>query len=507
MRRRGRAHGRPDRAGLPADGRADRRPPAGRDARGARPGRPRLPRVPAVGHPRRPGSARRSRPRSRRPITRPTSRPATPPCAVSPSTSCSRSSSAWSGGDGPVAATRRPPIASDGDGDAAIRTALTGRPVAQDRPPGDPDRRPGRRDGPGPRRPGPARRRCCACSRATSGRARRRSRRTPWPRPRGPGSRAPSSPRPTCSPASTSTRSVRCWPISGSTSSCWPARSRRAERTRALEAIASGQASVVVGTHALFQEAVTFARLGLAVIDEQHRFGVEQRGQLEAKAGGLAPHVLLMTATPIPRTLGQVLYADLDVSDLRTPPAGRIADPDRDPARRTTSTGRGRGSGPRRPPGHRTFVVVPLIEEGSEGVDDALGSSAVAAETEAVRLTELPRPAAGRPGPRSAQAGRSRRRDAALPRRRPGRARGHDRRRGRGRRPGGDDDDRPGRRPVRVGPAPPAPRPGRSRHGGVVLRPRLGRDRRDGPGATQGRRRAVRRVRAGRARLRAASRG
>ncbi|HET9614308.1 MAG TPA: DEAD/DEAH box helicase, partial [Candidatus Limnocylindrales bacterium] len=96
-----------------------------------------------------------------------------------------------------------------------------------------------------------------------------------------------------------------------------------AARTREL--VRSGQAPVVVGTHALLQERVEFARLGVVVIDEQHRFGVEQRGQLEAKAGGTAPHVLLMTATPIPRTLGQVLYADLDVSDLRTPPAGRHA--------------------------------------------------------------------------------------------------------------------------------------------------------------------------------------
>ena len=163
---------------------------------------------------------------------------------------------------------------------------------------------------------------------------------------------------------------------------------KAAERTRALELIASGQASVVVGTHALFQEAVQFARLGLAIVDEQHRFGVEQRGQLEAKAGGIAPHVLLMTATPIPRTLGQVLYADLDVSDLRTPPAGRI--PIRTGIRRPDDLdgtwARVRSEAAL---GHRTFVVVPLIEEGAEGVDDALGSSAVAAETEAVRLTEL----------------------------------------------------------------------------------------------------------------------
>ncbi len=157
---------------------------------------------------------------------------------------------------------------------------------------------------------------------------------------------------------------------------------KAAERTRALEAIASGQASVVVGTHALFQEAVSFARLGLAVIDEQHRFGVEQRGQLEAKAGGLAPHVLLMTATPIPRTLGQVLYADLDVSDLRTPPAGRIAI--RTGIRRPDDLdGTWAKVREEAAAGHRTFVVVPLIEE----VDD-VSESAVAAETEAARLTE-----------------------------------------------------------------------------------------------------------------------
>jgi ATP-dependent DNA helicase RecG len=149
------------------------------------------------------------------------------------------------------------------------------------------------------------------------------------------------------------------------------------------EAIRSGQADVVVGTHALMSEAVAFDRLGLAIIDEQHRFGVEQRGQLEAKAGGFAPHVLLMTATPIPRTLGQVLYADLDVSDLRTPPSGRI--PIATGIRRPDQLGgtweRVRAEAEQ---GHRTFVVVPLIEEGG---DD--GSGAVAAETEAARLSTL----------------------------------------------------------------------------------------------------------------------
>ena len=154
-------------------------------------------------------------------------------------------------------------------------------------------------------------------------------------------------------------------------------------RRNALEQIRSGQAQVVVGTHALIQEAVEFADLALVVIDEQHRFGVEQRNQLEAKAGGQAPHVLLMTATPIPRTLGQLLYADLDVSDLRTSPEGRvpIRTGIRTPADLDGTWQRVRGEAAA---GHRTFVVVPLIEEGNE--DE---SGAVAAESEAVRLTEL----------------------------------------------------------------------------------------------------------------------
>jgi ATP-dependent DNA helicase RecG len=161
------------------------------------------------------------------------------------------------------------------------------------------------------------------------------------------------------------------------------------DRSHANDLIASGQASVVVGTHALFSESVSFARLGLAIVDEQHRFGVEQRGQLEAKAGGsVTPHVLLMTATPIPRTLGQVLYADLDVSDLRTPPVGRLPirtgirlpdalEPTWAKVREEAAAGR------------RSFVVVPLIEEGSDGVDDGSATSAVAAESEAQRLNEL----------------------------------------------------------------------------------------------------------------------
>ena len=161
-------------------------------------------------------------------------------------------------------------------------------------------------------------------------------------------------------------------------------------RRKAVAAIASGQAVVVVGTHALFQESVQFADLGLAVIDEQHRFGVEQRNLLEAKAGragapdggaSAAPHVLLMTATPIPRTLGQVLYADLDVSDLRMAPTGRLAI--RTAARTTAELDRlWRFVAEEAARDRRTFVVVPLIEAAE---DDA----AAAAEEESVRLRDL----------------------------------------------------------------------------------------------------------------------
>jgi ATP-dependent DNA helicase RecG len=166
-----------------------------------------------------------------------------------------------------------------------------------------------------------------------------------------------------------------------------------AQARRTLELVKSGQAPVVVGTHALIQDRVEFAGLGVVVIDEQHRFGVEQRGQLEAKAGGHAPHVLLMTATPIPRTLGQVLYADLDVSDLRTPPEGRI--PIRTGIRHPDNLGstwdRVRSEAAL---GQRTFVVVPLIDEAEPADDDAaeptiFDSSAPAAEAESVRLREL----------------------------------------------------------------------------------------------------------------------
>jgi ATP-dependent DNA helicase RecG len=98
-------------------------------------------------------------------------------------------------------------------------------------------------------------------------------------------------------------------------------RQSQAEKAAVRKRLASGQARLAVGTHALLQEGVSFRRLGLVVIDEQHRFGVEQRAALIGK--GAAPDVLLLTATPIPRSLALTLYGDLDVSTLRSKPPGR----------------------------------------------------------------------------------------------------------------------------------------------------------------------------------------
>ncbi|MCP9983612.1 ATP-dependent DNA helicase RecG [Actinomadura madurae] len=94
-------------------------------------------------------------------------------------------------------------------------------------------------------------------------------------------------------------------------------------RKEALLDVASGAAGIVVGTHALLQETVQFADLGLVVVDEQHRFGVEQRDALREKAGGGRPHVLVMTATPIPRTVAMTVFGDLETSVLGQLPAGR----------------------------------------------------------------------------------------------------------------------------------------------------------------------------------------
>ncbi|RPE72316.1 ATP-dependent DNA helicase RecG [Tibeticola sediminis] len=144
---------------------------------------------------------------------------------------------------------------------------------------------------------------------------------------------------------------------------------KKAERTAALARIASGQAALVVGTHAVIQAQVQFARLGLAIIDEQHRFGVAQRLALRDKqaANGFEPHLLMMSATPIPRTLAMSYYADLDVSTLDELPPGRTPVLTRvlSNARRGEVVERIRGQLAQ---GRQVYWVCPLIEE-SEALD------------------------------------------------------------------------------------------------------------------------------------------
>jgi ATP-dependent DNA helicase RecG len=137
----------------------------------------------------------------------------------------------------------------------------------------------------------------------------------------------------------------------------------RKEREAALAAIASGKASVAIGTHALFQEQVEFRSLGLAVVDEQHRFGVAQRLALRTK--GEEPHQLMMSATPIPRTLSMSYYADLDVSVIDELPPGRkpvttklVADSRRSEVVRRIREACGAGG--------QAYWVCPLIEESEQ---------------------------------------------------------------------------------------------------------------------------------------------
>ena len=137
------------------------------------------------------------------------------------------------------------------------------------------------------------------------------------------------------------------------------------EKTAVRDRIASGASRIIVGTHALFQEETAFHRLGLVVIDEQHRFGVEQRAALIEK--GEAPDVLLLSATPIPRTLAMTLYGDLDISALREKPVGR-----RD-VHTTVRSSRSRSAiyqfvREQCGAGRQVYVVYPVIDE-SEKVD------------------------------------------------------------------------------------------------------------------------------------------
>lgn len=166
------------------------------------------------------------------------------------------------------------------------------------------------------------------------------------------------------------TLGVRAEFLSGSLSSA---------RKRAIhDAIASGEAEVVIGTHAVISDAVEFPRLAMIVVDEQHRFGVGQRAALQAKGSGGEPHVLALTATPIPRTLGLTVYGDLAISTIRELPPGR------EPIRTEI---RDRRALPKieaflaaeAQAGRQSFVVVPLVAESSR-------LEAASAEAEAERL-------------------------------------------------------------------------------------------------------------------------
>ena len=154
-------------------------------------------------------------------------------------------------------------------------------------------------------------------------------------------------------------------------------------RNELLEGIARGDIDIVIGTHALIQEGVRFSRLGVAVVDEQHRFGVHQRVKLKDKAKGIDPDLLIMTATPIPRTLSMTLYGDLDVSELDEMPPGRRPvrtwsaskeGPDIEKVQRTIRQEVEKG--------RQAFVVCPLVK-GSERV------AAASAVAERERLGEV----------------------------------------------------------------------------------------------------------------------
>ena len=176
--------------------------------------------------------------------------------------------------------------------------------------------------------------RCTGCCRARSAPARRSSRCARCCESSTPAGRRPCWRRPRCSRSSTTARSPRCSASSRQGGMLGGADDATqvalltgslgaAARREAMLDAASGSAGIVIGTHALLEEKVQFADLGLVVVDEQHRFGVEQRAALTAKSDAAPPHVLVMTATPIPRTVAMTVFGDLETSTLAELPAGR----------------------------------------------------------------------------------------------------------------------------------------------------------------------------------------
>jgi ATP-dependent DNA helicase RecG len=168
-----------------------------------------------------------------------------------------------------------------------------------------------------------------------------------------------------------------------------------AERRAARTAAADGKAALVIGTHALFAEGTQFASLGLVIVDEQHRFGVEERAKLLSKASR-EPHLLLMTATPIPRTIAQLLYADVASSELRELPSGR--QPIRTAIRTSADLERiWAFVDEEAAAGRQTFVVVPRItdaegdgepEQGTAFDEDLDAAGATGVEAQAQLLRE-----------------------------------------------------------------------------------------------------------------------
>ena len=277
-------------------------------------------------------------------------------------------------------------------------------------------------------------------------------------------------------------------------------RTSAAERRRIADGLRAGTIDILVGTHALIYGGVEFANLGVAVIDEQHRFGVEQRDLLRGK--GDSPDVLVMTATPIPRTAAMLIYGDLDKTELRHLPAGRS------PIETTVI-----GGGPLErvavydlvraqvAEGRQAYVVCPLVD-GS----DKLEAKAATEEFERLLHEEL---ADLRLGLLHGQmpAADKEAAIARVPRAPHRRARRHDRHRGGRRRPERDGHGHRGRRPLRAPPAPPAARPHRSRQAQELLLPARGADHAAGRGPHGGDDRIGRRLRAGRARPRHPRRG
>ena len=162
---------------------------------------------------------------------------------------------------------------------------------------------------------------------------------------------------------------------------------KAAEKKKVYAALAAGEIDLIVGTHALLSEGVAFAKLGLVIADEQHRFGVEQRSALAAKAR-LRPHVLVMSATPIPRTLALIIYGDLDVSVLDELPPGRtpvetylVGEDKRQRmynfVRKLVSEGR------------QAYIVCPMVEEGENAAAELKAVTAYAKELDEVVFPDL----------------------------------------------------------------------------------------------------------------------